>query len=55
MSYVYLKFEHVLSKSVSDALLCFGGSEAEVTAIFVKKFDERFDAVNVCNFSDVPP
>ena len=42
----------VLSKSVSDALLLFGGPEAEETATFVKMFDEWFDAVNVCNFSD---
>ena len=42
----------VLSKSVSDALFLFGGPEAEETAIFVKMFDEWFDAVNVCNFSD---
>ena len=42
----------VLSKSVSGALFLFGGPEAEEIAVFVKMFDEWFDAVNVCNLSD---
>ena len=42
----------VLSKSVSDALLLFGGLEAEKIAVFVDMFDKWFDAVNTCNFTD---
>ena len=33
-------------------VLLFGGPEAEETTIFVKMFDEWFDAMNICNFSD---
>ena len=50
-SYVYT-LHYTGLPFLQSTVFLFGRPEADKTAIFVKMFDEWFDAVSVYNFSD---
>ena len=47
--------QKVLSKSVADAMAYFGDPETTETEIFIRKFDQFFDCLNVRSLSELKP